>query len=221
MSEEIKDGCTEGTEPKAAPKKKKATAALEEKIKELEGKLSGVKNYNIAVKKHGFDITYDDAQRLAGTDFVGRAHIAHALMQKGYVGSVKEAFDKYIGLNKPCYVEKKEITPRDAIHAIKSAGGLAYIAHLHQTKLDYAQLDELLGNLKSYGLDGIEAYYTEYTNEHIKQFRTLAQKHGLYYSGGSDFHGGMKPHVNLMTGSGNLRIPYSILSVMKRLKNTK
>ena len=173
------------------------------------------------LQKHGFDITYDDAQRLAGTDFVGRAHIAHALMQKGYVGSVKEAFDKYIGLNKPCYVEKKEITPRDAIHAIKSAGGLAYIAHLHQTKLDYAQLDELLGNLKSYGLDGIEAYYTEYTNEHIKQYRTLAQKHGLYYSGGSDFHGGMKPHVNLMTGSGNLRIPYSILSVMKRLKNTK
>lgn len=167
----------------------------------------------------GFNITYEEAQELAGGDFVGRAHIAHILMDKGYVASVKEAFDKYIGLNKPCYVEKKEITPKDAITAIRSAGGLAFLAHLHQTKFDFQQLDNLLGKLKSYGLNGIEGYYTEYTNEHIKEFRTLAQKHNLFYSGGSDFHGAMKPTVKLRSGYSDLHIPYSIFTTLKRLKS--
>ncbi|MBE6752064.1 MAG: PHP domain-containing protein [Ruminococcaceae bacterium] len=167
----------------------------------------------------GFDITYREAQELAGGDFVGRAHIAHILMDKGYVSTVKEAFDKYIGLNKPCYVEKKEITPKDAITAIRSAGGLAFLAHLHQTKFDFNQLDKLLGELKSYGLNGIEGYYTEYTDEHIKEFRTLAQKHNLFYSGGSDFHGSMKPTVKLKSGYSDLHIPYSIFTTLKRLKS--
>lgn len=167
----------------------------------------------------GFNITYEEAQELAGGDFVGRAHIAHILMDKGYVASVKEAFDKYIGLNKPCYVEKKEITPKDAITAIRSAGGLAFLAHLHQTKFDFQQLDNLLGELKSYGLNGIEGYYTEYTNEQIKEFRTLAQKHDLFYSGGSDFHGAMKPTVKLRSGYSDLHIPYSIFTTLKRLKS--
>lgn len=167
----------------------------------------------------GFKITYEEAQKLAGGDFVGRAHIAHILMDKGYVSTVKEAFDKYIGLNKPCYVEKKEITPKDAITAIRSAGGLAFLAHLHQTKFDFQKLDKLLEELKSYGLNGIEGYYTEYTNEHIKDFRTLAQKHGLFYSGGSDFHGSMKPTVKLRSGYSDLHVPYSILTTLKRLKS--
>ena len=166
----------------------------------------------------GFEITYEEAQQLAGGDFVGRAHIAHVLMDNGYVESVKEAFDKYIGLNKPCYVEKKEITPKDAITAIRSAGGLAFLAHLHQTKFDFEQLDRLLEELKGYGLNGIEGYYTEYTNEHIREFRKLAQKHNLFYSGGSDFHGAMKPTVNLKSGYSDLHIPYSIFTTLKRLK---
>jgi predicted metal-dependent phosphoesterase TrpH/phosphoglycolate phosphatase-like HAD superfamily hydrolase len=171
------------------------------------------------LQKLGFKITYEEAQKLAGGDFVGRAHIAHILMDKGYVSTVKEAFDKYIGLNKPCYVEKKEITPKDAITAIRSAGGLAFLAHLHQTKFDFQKLDKLLEELKGYGLNGIEGYYTEYTNEHIKDFRTLAQKHGLFYSGGSDFHGSMKPTVKLRSGYYDLHIPYSILTTLKRLKS--
>ena len=170
------------------------------------------------LREHGFEITYDEALSLAGGDFLGRAHIAHLMMKKGYVASVKEAFDSYIGLNKPCYAVKKEITPKDAITAIRSAGGLAFLAHLHQTKFDTEKLDALLKELKDYGLNGIEGYYTEYTEEHIVQFRTLAQKHGLFYSGGSDFHGSMKPDVKLKSGYSDLHIPYSILSTLKRLK---
>ncbi len=171
------------------------------------------------LREHGFDITYEEASKLAGGDFLGRAHIATLMMNKGYVKTVKEAFDMYIGLNKPCYAVKKEITPEDAIKAIRSAGGLAFLAHLHQTKFDNERLYDLLQKLKSYGLNGIEGYYTEYTNENVIEFRTLAQKLGLFYSGGSDFHGSMKPQVNLKTGYGNLHIPYSTLSTLKRLKS--
>ncbi len=169
----------------------------------------------------GFDIKYKDAEKISGGNFVGRAHIARVMLEKGYVSDVKEAFDKYIGLNKPCYSVKKEITPEDAIKAIKSAGGLAFLAHLHQTKYDAEQLDNLLGKLKNYGLDGIEGYYTEYTEEHIKNFRLLAQKHGLFFSGGSDYHGKLKPNVNIKSGYGKLHMPYHILTTLKRLKTQK
>jgi len=171
------------------------------------------------LQAHGFNITREEVEKLAGSDFIGRAHIAHVMMNKGYVKTIREAFDEYIGLNKPCYVEKKEITPEDAITAIRTAGGLAFLAHLHQTKFSNEQLDRLLGELKGYGLNGIEAYYTEYTNEHISEFRALAQKHGLFYSGGSDFHGSMKPTVKLKSGYSDLNIPYSILTTIKRLKS--
>ena len=171
------------------------------------------------LQAHGFDITYEEALRLAGSDFLGRAHIARLMLNKGYVESIKEAFDKYIGLNRPCYVVKKEITPKDAITAIRSAGGLAFLAHLHQTKFNNEKLYKLLSELKEYGLNGIEGYYTEYTNEHIIEFRTLAQKLGLFYSGGSDFHGSMKPDVKLKSGYSDLHIPYSTLTTLKRLKS--
>ena len=171
------------------------------------------------LRAHGFDITYEEASKLAGGDFLGRAHIAHLMMNKGYVETVKEAFDKYIGLNKPCYAVKKEITPEDAITAIRSAGGLAFLAHLHQTKFDNERLYKLLKELKGYGLNGIEGYYTEYSDENIVEFRTLAQKLSLFYSGGSDFHGSMKPKVSLKTGYGDLHIPYSTLTTLRRLKS--
>ncbi|MBR2877113.1 MAG: hypothetical protein IKC01_08240, partial [Clostridia bacterium] len=81
------------------------------------------------------------------------------------------------------------------------------------------KLDLLLSQLKAYGLSGIEGYYTEYTNDHIVTFRKLAQKHGLFYSGGSDFHGTMKPDVQLKSGYSDLHIPYTVLTTLKRLKS--
>lgn len=171
------------------------------------------------LRNSGFYITYEEAEALSGGNFLGRAHIAELMVRKGYCDSKKEAFDKYIGLNKPCYVIKKEITPKDAITAIRSAGGVAFLAHLHQTKLDLDSLDALLGKLKGYGLNGIEAYYTEYEQQHIRDFRALALKHGLFYSGGSDFHGALKQNVALRYGYGELNIPYHILNNIKRLKS--
>ncbi len=163
----------------------------------------------------GFDITHDEALALAGGDFVGRAHIAKLMVEKGYCETVKECFEKYIGLGKPAYAEKNELSAVEAVKSIRAAGGLAYLAHLNQTGYDIEQLEKLLIQLKEAGLNGIEGYYPEYTTEHIAEYRALAERLSLSLSGGSDFHGSMKPHIYMGTGKGDLKIPYYILENMR------
>jgi len=169
----------------------------------------------------GFDITHEEALNLAGGNFVGRAHIAKLMVEKGYCQTVKECFDKYIGLGKPAYAEKNELSAVEAVKAIRAAGGLAYLAHLNQTGYDTEQLEKLLIQLKEAGLNGIEGYYPEYTPEHIAEYRALAEKLSLSLSGGSDFHGGMKPHISIGTGKGGLSIPYYVLENMKGIRRRK
>ncbi len=166
----------------------------------------------------GLDITHDEALQVAGSNFVGRAHIAKVMVDKGYCSTVQECFDKYIGLGKPAYAEKNELSAVEAVKAIRAAGGLAYLAHLNQTKYDIEQLEKLIIKLKEAGLNGIEGYYPEYTPQHIAAYRALAERMSLSLSGGSDFHGGMKPHISIGTGKGNLIIPYYILENMKEIR---
>lgn len=167
----------------------------------------------------GFQITHEEALELAGGSFVGRAHIAKLMVNKGYCETVRECFDKYIGLGKPAYSEKNELTAEEAVIAIKAAGGLAFLAHLHQTGYNVSQLEELLSQLKAVGLTGIEGYYSEYTIEHIADYRSLALKLKLAFSGGSDFHADMKPHIAIGTGKGDLSIPYYVFENLKNIKN--
>lgn len=163
----------------------------------------------------GFDITHEEALALAGGKFVGRAHIARLMVEKGYCETVRECFDKYIALGKPAYAEKNELSAVEAVRSIRAAGGLAYLAHLNQTGYDREKLKGLLLQLKEAGLNGIEGYYPEYTPEHIAEYRALAEELSLSLSGGSDFHGGMKPHISMGTGKGDLAIPYCVLENMK------
>lgn len=162
-------------------------------------------------------VSYEEAQKAAGGDFVGRAHIARVMIEKGFVPSVKEAFDKYIGIGRPAYSTKKELTVKSAINAISAAGGCSFLAHLNQTGYSGERLYELLKEMKEYGLTGIEGYYPEYTSEQISEYRTLAYRLGLVFSGGSDFHGDMKPAVKIGTGrDNNLSIPYYALQNIKK-----
>lgn len=166
----------------------------------------------------GFSITHEEALKIAGGNFVGRAHIAKLMVDKGYCSTVKECFEKYIGLNKPAYSEKNELTAKEAVIAIKAAGGLSFLAHLNQTGFNIAQLEKLLTELKEVGLTGIEGYYPEYSAEQISQYRVLAQKLNLAFSGGSDFHAKMKPHIEIGVGTGNLSIPYYVYENLKNIK---
>lgn len=169
------------------------------------------------LRKLGMDITHDEALEIAGGNFVGRAHIAKLMVEKGYCETIKECFEKYIGLGKPAYAEKNELSAVEAVKAIRAAGGLAFLAHLNQTGYSLEQLEELLLKLKSAGLNGIEGYYPEYTAEQISDYRALAEKLSLCFSGGSDYHAAMKPHIQIGVGTGDLSIPYFVLQNMKNI----
>ncbi len=166
----------------------------------------------------GFDITLDEVRALAPNNFVGRAHFARVLLDKGYIKSVKEGFDKYMAAGKYAYCEKQRLSARDAIELIEKCGGLSFLAHPHLTKLDDTKLTELLIELKGYGLCGLEGYYTDYTPEMQEKYQGMARRLGLAISGGTDFHAAMKPHISIGTGLGNMRIPYSVLEEIKKLR---
>lgn len=163
----------------------------------------------------GFDITLEEVRALAPNNFVGRAHFARVLMDKGYIQSVKEGFEKYMSVGKYAYCEKQRLTARDAVEIIRKCGGISFLAHPHLTKLADDELKEFLLELKGYGLCGIEGYYTDYTPEMQEKYQSLAKELGLMISGGTDFHAKMKPHISIGTGLGNMKIPYSVLEEMK------
>lgn len=166
----------------------------------------------------GFDITLAEAEAIAPNDFIGRAHFARLLMDKGYTKSVSEGFKLYLENGKYAYCGKQTFTDEEAIRLIKECGGVAFVAHLHLTKKSDDELREFLTRLKACGLDGIEGYYTDYTPEMQAKYHALADELGLILSGGTDFHAQMKPHISIGTGLGNLKIPYSLLENIKQRK---
>ena len=168
------------------------------------------------LREFGFDITDEDAQNESGGAVIGRAHYARAMVRKGYVGSVKEAFDKYLGSGKPCYSKRQNFTAEECILIINDAGGAAFAAHLHLMRKSDEELFEYLKGLKKIGLCGIEGYYTEYTPEMQEKYMSFAKELDLCISGGTDFHAEMKPHIKIGTGLGNMKIPYCVLESIKK-----
>ena len=138
---------------------------------------------------------------------ITRAHFAQYLYEKGIVSSVKEAFDRYLGDGKPCYIPKEGVTAKEAITCIREAGGHPVLAHPPQYRLSLTVLDKVIKDLKACGLEGIEVVYSTYTNAQERELRTLAVKNELHMTGGSDYHGTPKPDIQLGTGLGNLYVP--------------
>jgi len=133
----------------------------------------------------GVHIDWPRVQDIAGTGSVGRPHIAQAMLEKGYIPSLKEAFNKYIGREAPAYVEREKMTPEEVVELITQVGGLAVLAHPAQID----DLEHLIPRLQRVGLVGVEAYYNSYPPKTIQYLASVAHKHSLVATGGSDFHG--------------------------------
>ncbi len=133
----------------------------------------------------GLNIDWDRVKEIAGSGSVGRPHIAQALLEKGYITSIQEAFTKYIAWGKPAYVEREKMGPQEVVGLILQANGLPVLAH----PLTLNDPESLVIELKKSGLVGLEAYYKDYTSEEIGRLISLAKKYSLIVTGGSDYHG--------------------------------
>ena len=151
----------------------------------------------IKMAKEGFHITMEELIKESKGGIVGRPHFANLMLEKGYVESYQEAFDKYLAKGKPLYMDKQRLEPKEAIRLILAAGGIPVMAHPYQTKLEGEALEALIAELKSYGLMGIEAYYSRHSKEQVKEYLGYAKKYDLLITAGSDFHGANKADIEL------------------------
>lgn len=160
-------------------------------------------------------------EEISGSDprtVITRAHFAKAMKQAGYVKSISEAFDKYIGDGCPCYVLKPEFSPEDAISIIQQAKGLAVLAHPMLYHFSYQDLEALLAHLKQVGLVGVEVYHSSHNTGNSQRLREFIRPYHLLPTGGSDYHGANKPNVMLGKGYGSMRISASLLKDLEMLK---
>lgn len=173
------------------------------------------------LQKAGIEITYDALIEAFPDAVITRAHYACFMMDKGYVKSRNEAFDRYLGDHTPYFVHREKITPQEVIEVTLRAGGIPVLAHPTLYGFGREQLDVLVSTLKNAGLMGIESVYSTYTAEQQGRIKSLAKKYRLLESGGSDFHGANKPGVDLATGYGKLYVHEDILTKMKKSLDTK
>lgn len=181
------------------------------------------RNYKLCANLQGagIDITYDALMEAFPGAVVTRAHYAAYLLDKGYVKSRNEAFERYLGDHTPYFVHREKVTPEEVIEVTLKAGGIPILAHPTLYKLGQEQLDVLVRRLKDAGLMGIECYYSTYTPSEERQMRALAEKYDLLPSGGSDFHGANKPGLDLAVGYGKLSVPEGLLADMKKALTTR
>ena len=166
------------------------------------------------LRELGLDITLEEAEK-RGRGMTGRPHFARILLEKGYVKTLQQAFDEYLGEDAKGYVYRYEPQFVEAVHRIRDAGGIASMAHPVRLKGD---VSVIIPALAAQGLNAIEAYHSDHRPEDTALFLSLAEQHRLHVTGGSDFHGAAKPGVELGTGrDGNLKVPDDLV---RRLRDT-
>ncbi|TCS94687.1 PHP domain-containing protein [Hazenella coriacea] len=165
----------------------------------------------------GISITMDEviakSRSKKGTLNVGRPHIGEVLIEKGIVMNMNEAFDRYLGRDGQAYITPERITPHEAIDLIRKSGGVAVLAHP-----GLYDFDELISELVSRGLDGIEYNHPDHDEEAKDRYRAMADHWNLIYTAGSDFHGerhGSMYHADL----GTCTVPYEQVKALKQAAN--
>jgi predicted metal-dependent phosphoesterase TrpH len=155
----------------------------------------------------GVHITMDEVEQEARGNVVGRPHIAAILHRKGYVSSIKQAFDKYLGNGGLAYFDKERLPRERAMQLVIESGGLPVLAHPVQLRTtNDAQLERVIKDLKDAGLAGLEVIHSDHDAALVEKYGALARQYGLLPTGGSDFHGTNKKNIELGIANGR-RIP--------------
>lgn len=172
--------------------------AREERAREIIKKLG----------KMGIFLSFERILEFAPSGTIGRPHIAQAMVDAGYVPSIKEAFENYLDSGKPAYVPRYKIAPFRAIEVIKKAGGVPVLAHP-----GLVNNDDLVFDLIENGILGIEVYYPKHTQEMIRKYSLLCDEHGLIKTGGTDYHGPGMEYPPL----GTVRVSIQTVAELKKL----
>lgn len=160
----------------------------------------------------GLPVGYDElVAESGGEEGAGRPHAAAILVRKGLAESVTDAFDRWLGEGRPAYVPKARVTPGEIARLAGRSGGVAVLAHPLSLELAPPELEAAVGELAGAGLVGLEAVYGRYRPEERRGLAALAARHDLVATGGSDYHGAMKPDLSVGTGTGDLRVPDEVL----------
>jgi 3',5'-nucleoside bisphosphate phosphatase len=175
------------------------SATLKDLTKTL---LEGRDNRNPKIVKKlqdlGVSITMQEVEKEAGGKVVGRPHIAAILLRKGFVSSIKQAFDKYLAPGGLAFFDKERLTPKQALQRIQESGGLPVLAHPIQLRYhNDAELQRIVKDLVDLGLAGIEIIHSDHDPKLIEKYSALADRYHLVKTGGSDFHGTNKPRIEL------------------------
>ncbi|AET68964.1 putative metal-dependent phosphoesterase, PHP family [Desulfosporosinus orientis DSM 765] len=161
------------------------------------------------LSNEGINLSQEEVRIFAKGGSIGRPHIAQALIERGYIKSIQEGFERYIGVGAPAYVPSYKLTPEEGIEVIRNARGIPVLAHPGME-----QLEEKIPGWVRIGLQGIEVSHSKHSLEDEVLYRAIAQKYKLLMTGGSDFHGeARKPGVEL----GHWGVSLSVLQQIKKL----
>lgn len=159
----------------------------------------------------GIMICEDEVRQLAQGESIGRPHIAQVLMERGFVGNIREAFERYIGMGAPAYVARHKLTTEEGIELVRAARGIPVLAHPGMQRLG-----EEIPAWVEVGLQGIEVIHSEHKPEDVTRYKAIAQKYHLLTTGGSDFHGETrKPGVELGRWGASLNVLRQILELAR------
>ena len=158
-----------------------------------QGRVSRAQTMVQKLRDLGILIEWDRVLEIAGEGSVGRPHIALAMVEKGYIKTPQEAFQTYLGNNGLAHAEREKLSPRQSVELLQEAGGAAVLAHPAYLQ----HLDDVIEELKSYGIVGMEVHYAEYSGDTRSQLASVAERYDLIPCGGSDYHALGNPNEQL------------------------
>lgn len=168
-----------------------------------------------AFQENGIDLTYDEVAQYAGDELVSRVHFAQALIHRGLVKDLAEAFERYLGKGALCYRDRFRYSPAECVRLIREAGGIVIMAHPLSLEKDLSALEPRIAALRDAGICGMECFYSAYDTETTVALLRIAKRLNLTPSVGSDFHGTPKPTVFL----GKLPVSTEIKDGLLRVLN--
>lgn len=172
------------------------------------------------LQKHGFEITEEELREKAKGS-VGRPHMAQILLEKGYIADIREAFDKYLGKGGSAYVQRAKMDPVYVVQLLSRLGATVAMAHPLLNNVAADKLESFIYGLIPHGLEALEAWHSAHDKARTRQIVKLAQKYHLGLTGGSDYHGIVKPDIRLGEAGHDVSIPAEILDNLKIMRKQK